>query len=58
MNENPVIFRLNLIIGLLIANLVLLLLLFLPLEVLFLGGVVPAILLPVSALVILILLLR
>lgn len=53
MNENPVIFRLNLIIALLVSNLVLMLIFFLPLELLLLGGILPAFLLPLAGLIIL-----
>ncbi|ADD05133.1 uncharacterized protein Nmag_1557 [Natrialba magadii ATCC 43099] len=53
MNENAVIFRLNLIIALLIANIVLLLVFFLPPELLFLGGILPAFLIPVALLLLL-----
>lgn len=50
MSENPIIFRLDLIIGLLVCNLVLMLILFLPLELLLLGGILPAFLVPFALL--------
>lgn len=53
MAKNPVIFRLNLIIGLLISNLVLMLILFLPREVLLLNGALPAFLIPLALLLLL-----
>ena len=55
MNENPVIFRLNLIIALLSSNLVLMLIFFLPSELLLLGVVLPVLLIALSPLIILIL---
>ncbi|SFS46595.1 hypothetical protein SAMN04488556_0935 [Halostagnicola kamekurae] len=53
MNGNPVIFRLNLIIALLISNIVLMIIFFLPLELLTLGVVLLATLLPVAGLILL-----
>lgn len=54
MARNPVIFRLNLIIGLLISNIILILMIIIPsLRVLLLNGALPAVLLPLSLLLLL-----